>query len=132
MTDLATLRDWLQRYERAWRSNDPAEIAGLFTEDAVYRWRPWDEPPDAAAGRDEIVRRWLDEPDDPADWSLECEPLAVNGSLGVARCLARYRVTASQPDGPTYHDIWLVELTDDGRCRAFTEYFMRNPKAPPT
>jgi ketosteroid isomerase-like protein len=131
MTDIATLRGWPDRYERAWRSNDPADIADLFTEDAVYRWRPWDTPADGAASRAEIVEAWLREPDEPGTWTLECEPLAVNGSLGIARCITRYAVTDLRPDGPTYHNLWLVELDDDGRCRDFTEYFMENPKAPP-
>ena len=37
MIDLDSFRAWLDRYERAWRSNDPADAADLFTEDAVYR-----------------------------------------------------------------------------------------------
>ncbi len=131
MIDLDSFRTWTDRYERAWRSNDPADAADLFTEDAVYRWRPWDSPADgAAAGREAIVAAWLDDPDDPATWTLDCEPLAVNGSLGIVRCVARYRKTARQP-ARTYHMIWLVELADDGRCRDFTEYFVENPKAPP-
>ena len=80
MTDLAALREWLDRYERAWRSNDAADIAGLFSADAIYRWRPWDTAEHgAASGRDAIVEAWLAEPDDPSGWSLECEALAVNG-----------------------------------------------------
>jgi hypothetical protein len=40
MTDLIALQGWLDRYERAWRSTDAADIADLFAVDAVYRWRP--------------------------------------------------------------------------------------------
>lgn len=129
MTDIAALRDWLDRYERAWRSNDPVDIAELFTADAVYRWRPWDTPADGAGGREAIVKAWLDDPtaDDPTSWTLECEPLAVNGDLGIARCVASYRATERRPAPTVYHNIWLVELTDDGRCRDFTEHFMEFP-----
>jgi ketosteroid isomerase-like protein len=119
---LDSVRDWTDRYERAWRSNDPADVGGLFTDDAVYRWKPSDSPGDGAtSGRDAIVAAWLDQPDDPATWTLDCEPLAVNGSLGIARCVVRYRKTARQ-EAATYHTIWLVDLAEDGRCRAFTEY----------
>jgi ketosteroid isomerase-like protein len=128
MTDLATLRAWIDRYERAWRSNDAADAADLFTEDAVYRWHPWESLAEAAQGRDAIVKAWLDDPDDPAGWTLECEPLAVDGSLGVARCVTRYVATAEQPAARTYYNLWLVDLADDGRCRDFVEYFMENPK----
>ena len=130
MTDIATLGDWLGRYERAWRSNDAAEAAALFTDDAVYRFRPWDAlAAGAVEGRDAIAKAWLDDPDDPAAWSMECEPLAVNGSLGIARCVTRYATTDHQP-GRTYYNIFLVDLADDGRCRDFVEYFMENPKDP--
>lgn len=132
MTDLAALRDWLERYERAWRSNDAAEVAGLFSADAIYRWRPWDTPDQGAAvGRAAIVEAWLAEPDDPGEWSLECEPLAVNGSLGIARCVASYARTDQRPTAPAYYNIWLVDLDDDGRSRAFTEYFMERRTLPP-
>jgi uncharacterized protein (TIGR02246 family) len=126
MTTVAALADWLDRYEQAWRNNDAAQIADLFTDDAVYRWHPWEEPSDGADGRDEIVQAWLDQPDDPDDWTLDCEPLAVNGELGVARCMTRYRATARGP-ARVYHNIWLVTLTDDGRCSEFTEYYMKEP-----
>ena len=39
--DHATVQDWLDRYIAAWRSNEAEPIAGLFTEDAVYRYRPY-------------------------------------------------------------------------------------------
>jgi uncharacterized protein (TIGR02246 family) len=126
MTTVAALADWLDRYEQAWRNNDAAQIADLFTDDAVYRWHPWEDPSDGADGREEIVQAWLDQPDDPDDWTLECEPLAVNGELGVARCVTRYRATARGP-ARVYHNIWLVTLTDDGRCSQFTEYYMKEP-----
>ncbi|MGZ8502577.1 MAG: YybH family protein [Candidatus Limnocylindrales bacterium] len=129
MTDIAALRDWLDRYERAWRSNDPVDIAALFTADAVYRWRPWDSP-DAAHGGEAIVQAWLEEPDDPTSWTLECEPLAVNGDLGIARCVARYRATERRAAPTVYDSIWLVQLTDEGRCRDFTEHFMERPAQP--
>ena len=126
MTTVAALADWLDRYEQAWRNNDAAQIGELFTDDAVYRWHPWEEPADGADGREEIVQAWLDQPDDPGDWTLDCEPLAVNGELGVARCVTRYRATARGP-ARVYHNIWLVSLTDDGRCSEFTEYYMKEP-----
>jgi ketosteroid isomerase-like protein len=127
MTDLSTLQEWLVRYERAWRSNDPRQIGELFTEDAVYRWRPWDEGSDVARGRDAIVNAWLEHPDDPSTWSLDCEVLAVTGDLGDARCVTKYGRPGEQP-ARIYHNVWLVRLTD-GRCRSFVEYYMTQPDA---
>lgn len=130
MTTLGALADWLDRYEQAWRTNDEALIRALFTEDAVYRWHPWEEPADGADGIDEIVQAWLDQPDDPDDWTLECEPLAVTGDLGVARCLTRYRATA-RGAARVYYNVWLAYLADDGRCFDFTEYYMKEPTEEP-
>jgi len=55
MTTVAALADWLDRYEQAWRNNDAAQIRALFTDDAVYRWHPWEEAADGADGSEEIA-----------------------------------------------------------------------------
>lgn len=128
MTDLDALRHWLDNYEKAWRSNDAETIGALFTDDAVYRWHPWDTPEDGAVGREAIEQAWLEEPDAPDAWRMTCEPLAVNSGLGVARCVTTYTATEDDP-GNVYHNIFLVRLTDDGRCSEFTEYYMKEPTA---
>ena len=121
MTDVAALARWLDRYEAAWRSNDAEQIGSLFTDDAVYRWHPYDEGDDVVHGRDAIVRAWLAEPDDPNSWELSHEAVAVNGDRSVARCVTTYA------DGTCYHNIFLVRLDDDGLCSDFVEYFMKVP-----
>ena len=32
---MSDVNSWMDMYERAWTSNDPEDIRGLFTEDAV-------------------------------------------------------------------------------------------------
>ena len=93
MTDAAAFDSWLERYADAWRSNDAERIGALFTDDAVYRWHPFDEGDDVVRGRDAIVRAWLEEPDEPGSRTLEYERLAVEGDLGVARCVTTYADT---------------------------------------
>jgi hypothetical protein len=129
MTDLKTLDDWLHRYEHAWRSNAAHDIVDLFTDGAIYRYYPWVDGDDRIIGRDAIVASWLESPDDPESWTLSCEPLAVNGSLGIARCVTRYVATDESP-ARVYYNIWLVDLDVAGRCRGFTEYFQKEPDAP--
>lgn len=53
---------WVERYRKAWESNDPAHVAALWTEDAAWYRRP-DEPP--VLGRDAIVSAWLEVADGP-------------------------------------------------------------------
>ena len=39
-----TVTDWLAEYRRAWIERDPDAAAALFTEYALYREQPYDEP----------------------------------------------------------------------------------------
>ena len=127
MTDAAAFDGWLERYRDAWRSNDPERIGALFTDDAVYRWHPYDKGDDIARGREAIVRGWLEEPDEPGSWELACERVAVDGDVGVARCLTTY---ADKGEGArVYHNVFFVRLDEDGRCFDFVEFWMRDPAA---
>ena len=57
-----TLADWIASYERAWSSNDAAEIGALFTDDALYFTAPFREP---WRRRQEIADGWLARKDEP-------------------------------------------------------------------
>jgi hypothetical protein len=92
----------------------------------AYRWHPWEAGEDLVRGADAIAAAWLAQPDDPQAWEMRLEPLAVDGDLGVARCQTVYHPTADTPR-QVFHNVFLIRLTDDGRCRDFTEFFMREP-----
>ena len=62
---------WLQAYVEAWRTYDPAAIGALFTDDATYRYHPWDAP---LQGREAIVADWLANTDDPSAWVAMANP----------------------------------------------------------
>ena len=113
--DEAGVRGWVDRYLRAWESNDPEEIGALFTEDARYYTAPFREP---WSGRDAIVAEWLDRKDDPGDWAFQYEVMAAAGDLGFVRGWTDYR------DGPSYSNLWVVRLDAGGRAAAFTEWWM--------
>ena len=70
---------WLQAYVDAWRSYDPAAIAALFTDDARYRYHPWDDP---VEGRDAIVADWLGNKDDPGAWEASVRGMGGRGRPG--------------------------------------------------
>ena len=108
---------WLQAYVDAWRSYDPAAIAALFTDDARYRYHPWDDP---VEGRDAIVADWLGNKDDPGAWEAAYEAWAVEGDRAVATGTSRY----DDADGKRlYHNVFLITFDTEGRCREFTEIF---------
>ena len=117
------VQDWLDRYIDAWQGNEPGPIEALFTEDAVYGYRPWDSDDHTMRGRDAVVASWLDEPDPPGSWEAKYEPFAVDGDRAVAVGWSRYRATDGEPE-KTYHNAYLLRFAPDGRCAEFHEFYM--------
>lgn len=117
------LQSWLDRYVEAWHTNDPEQVAALFTDDATYRYRPYGGDQHASIGRDAIVAAWLEEGDPPGSWEASYEPFAVDGDLAVARGTSRYFASAKGP-ARTFHNVFLLRFAPDGRCAEFNEYYM--------
>ncbi|MEW5992448.1 MAG: nuclear transport factor 2 family protein [Chloroflexota bacterium] len=125
----ADVQRWLDRYVDAWRSYDPVAIGDLFAADAEYRYHPWDEP---VRGREAIVRDWI-EPngsassrDEPGTYDAAYEPFAVDGSRAVAVGHSDYFSDASRATlDRRYHNAYLLEFDAEGRCRDFTEFFIK-------
>lgn len=123
------MQRWLDRYIEAWRANERAPIEALFTEDVVYRFRPYPGYP-PAIGVEAVVEAWLGPTrDEPGTWTAEYAPFAVEGDRAVATGWSRYVATADEPER-TYWNVFLLEFAPDGRCRAFTESYVL--EEPPT
>ncbi len=118
MTDVSLddVQRWLDDYVTAWESNDPERIAALFTDDADYYTAPYRPP---WHGRDEILRGWGERSDPPGSFECDYRAVAVEGDLGVARGWTRYLERDEE-----YDNVYFVRMTDDGRCREFTEFWM--------
>ncbi|MGH2736003.1 MAG: nuclear transport factor 2 family protein, partial [Actinomycetota bacterium] len=69
------LQRWLDDYVRAWESYGRDEIGALFSEDATYRYHPWDEP---VVGRAAIVEDWLSDRDSAGSFRARYEPHAID------------------------------------------------------
>jgi uncharacterized protein (TIGR02246 family) len=121
------VQQWLDRYVAAWRANDADLVAELFTEDAVYGYRPWDSEEHTVRGRDAIVASWLEEPDPPGSWDAAYEPYAVDGDRAVAVGWSRYDPSGEDPER-TYHNAYLLRFAADGRCAEFHEFYMLEGK----
>ncbi len=122
---------WLDRYVEAWQSYDRGLIGELFTEDAEYRYHPWDEP---VRGRDAIVADWLSPGGDPAKREApgtseaSYRPYAVDGDVAVAIGTSTYWTDASHAELlRRYHNAYLLVFDASGRCRSFTEYYVKVP-----
>jgi hypothetical protein len=126
--DSDTAQRWLDAYAHAWTTYDPDEIGALFTEDAEYRWHPWDEGDDVARGRDQIVAAWLEHPDGAGTYRGTYRPLLVKDYHVIAVGTSSYYADAAQATlDRTYHNLWVLSFSDDGRCRSFTEWYMQAP-----
>ncbi|MEE2570380.1 nuclear transport factor 2 family protein [Pseudarthrobacter sp. J64] len=117
------IRFWMEKYIAAWSTNDPEDIKALFTEDAVYSTRPHD--PDAWRGREEIVDRWMTARDEPEDWTFDWKLLGSDGDLAFVQGYTDYL-----GDRPSYHNLWIIRLAEDGRATEFTEWYMEDGAEP--
>ncbi|HUF00833.1 MAG TPA: nuclear transport factor 2 family protein [Gaiellaceae bacterium] len=122
--DRAAFQRWLDDYVEAWRSNDADAVGALFGDHAEYRYHPWDEP---VTGRGAIVASWLADPDEPGSWDARYEPWAMDGDRGVAIGVSRYFEADGQTVDREYHNVFLCRFDDGGRCREFSELFLRRP-----
>ena len=119
---------WLERYVAAWMSYDAAAIGDLFTADAEYRYHPWDGP---VVGRGAIVQDWLNpggnaaNRDQPGTVEGHYSCFTADGERAVATGTTVYRDSQDGPPTRHYENVWLMEFEADGRCRSFTEYYMK-------
>ena len=124
-TTRADVASWLDRYVQAWRTYDRDAIGELFTEDAVYAYKPWEASP--VRGREAIVANWLEEQDSPGSWEASYEPLAVDGDLAVVTGRTRY----TKPDGSVrddFYNCFVLRFDGYGACREFTEWYVERPR----
>lgn len=113
----ADVAKWIDGYIKAWKSNNTKDIAELFTEDALYSTGPFDEP---WIGQQAIQDGWIGVGDQPSDWKFDYEVIVVDGDLGVMHGTTIYKGNVG-----TFSNIWLIRLTEDGRCKEFREWFVR-------
>jgi ketosteroid isomerase-like protein len=125
MTDRKHVEKWLQNYIDAWKNYDADAIGVLFSEGAVYRYNPFDEP---VKGRQAIVANWLEYRDPPGSWKAEYKPIAVDGDTAVVNGLTVYYEADGETLRKQYDNIFVLRFDDEGRCADFCEWFME-PRA---
>ena len=103
--------EWAQRYFEAWKTNDGALVASLFSEDAVYFYGPFREP---ARGRDEIVRRWMGGVQE--DVVTAFEVVAVRDGTAVIHWNVAFAKQAMA-------GVLIVQFDAAGQCREHREWY---------
>ena len=103
---------WVAAYEGAWRASDVGAVADLFTDQAEYRPSPYGP---SMVGHEAIREYWVD---DELVFTVEAEPVAVDGQRAVVRLEVRY----GDPVRQEYRDLWVLRFADDGRVEDFEEW----------
>ncbi|MBI1257828.1 MAG: DUF4440 domain-containing protein [Chloroflexi bacterium] len=121
MIDEKLVQQWLENYVSAWKSYDPQKIRALFSEDAVYRYNPYDA---GVQGREEIVAAWLEDRDQPNSFSAEYSPVALTSNTAVANGRSLYYDADRTTIKREYDNIFVLKFDEQGRCSDFCEWFM--------
>ena len=119
--DEPSVASWVERYVRAWETNDPSDIGGLFAKNAHYYPGPDEEP---WRERNGIVAGWIKRKDEPGTWTFRNQILALAGDLAFVRGWTHY--TDPPPD---YSNLWVIRFDADGRCVEFTEWWMERDQS---
>ena len=127
--DHAAFKSWLDRYVDAWRLLDPIAIGDLFSLDVRYAFDPFGE---AVVGRAAVVAAWRADPDEPGSWEADYKVLAIEGDTFVAHGRTRYLTDDRSGVEREFANVFVCRFDDEGRCREFTEWYMRRrPEARP-
>ena len=128
--DHAAFKSWLDRYIDAWRLLDPVAIGDLFSPDVRYAFDPFER------GRRRAGRR-----SSPRGWPTRTSPApgrpTTRSSPSTAtRCVAHGRTRYLTDDRSTvdreFANVFVCRFDAEGRCREFTEWYMRRrPEALP-
>ncbi len=122
----ARLRDWLERYRRAWESRDPDAAAALFSDAATYYETPFGRP---AQGKDGVRAYWSGVTEHQRDVKFSYEVLSTTGDTGIARWWAEFTRVPSgvrtRLDG-----VFLLEFDRSGSCRSLREWWHKSESPP--
>jgi len=114
--DAAGFLQWIDGYERAWRTPGTDGLAQLFATGATYSQAPYAEP---ILGLDAIKGIWDVEREGPDEvFTMSREVVAIDNNAGVARV----EVTYGKPVTSEFRDLWIVRFDPAGRATHFEEW----------
>jgi hypothetical protein len=119
----AIVAEWIAAYERAWDSNESADIRALFTDDARYLTAPFATP---RVGIEAIISGWLEDRDEAGDHAFRWNLTGIDGDTAFIDGVTDYVQPAR-----VYSNLWVIAFADDGRATSYTEWYMRYPEAKP-
>ena len=112
-------RSWLDAYKHAWEAGDPIAAGDIFTEDATYQEKPFDEP---MHGRKAITEYWSGNVKEQDNVQFGYEVLATTSEIGISRWWASFSDHSSKAhvklDG-----IFVIHLDSENRCTQLQEWW---------
>jgi hypothetical protein len=112
-----TVSEWLAEYRRAWIERDPDAAAALFTEYALYREQPYDEP---FVGPSRVRDYWARVTATQEAVELEYGTPIVDGD----RVAVEWWVTMVNGGAEiTLAGSFMLKFDDSGLCRELREYW---------
>jgi hypothetical protein len=117
--DFERFDNWLAAYKNAWESLNGEAARAIFTDEATYQVTPFSEP---HRGSDALHAYFAGAVSEQRDVDFRWQMLASNGNTGVAHWNVQFTDIRQNPrvelDG-----IFVFELTSDGLCREFREWW---------
>jgi hypothetical protein len=109
------VEQWVDRYERCWRSHGTDHLEELFLPSATYLPSPWSRRLEGLA---QIAAFWEAERDGAdEEFTMVSDVVAVDGDTAVVRVSVDY----TTPVTSRWRDLWVLQLAD-GRCSSFEEW----------
>ena len=65
--------------------------------------------------------------DAPGTFEARYHPIAVDGDVAVARGVSEYRDSPGGPIVRVYDNCFVMRFDSVGRCREFTEFYVKRP-----
>lgn len=119
---METFKKWLEDYGKYWENKEPDEFGLLFSDDAIYKWTPFDTP---LRGRTQIIQEVTRAISTQSEIDFHYEVLSFDGIVGLAHWTCHVTRTISGRRF-TLDGILAVGFDDEGKCNDFKEWWHSN------